>query len=166
MSNRTTLAALREMDAKQAALLPVDHLAMLQEDVAELKADAKRLDDLLGDAFAIRYGAQADAIRKADGKDTGSVTVRDDGYAIKCDLPKKVDWNDDLLAEAEAKLRDMGEDPTEYVVVKRSVREAAYNGWPSSLRSMFEPARTVSTGKATFKVEPAKGAKKAGWRAA
>jgi TorA maturation chaperone TorD len=33
MTNRTTLAQLREMDAAQAARLPVDHLALLLEEV-------------------------------------------------------------------------------------------------------------------------------------
>lgn len=153
MSNRTTLAQLREMGAEQAARLPVDHLAMLLEDVAGLKADAKRLDDLLTTALTLRYADAAASARRAAGKDTGTVTVVDGDFAIKADLPKKVEWDDDLLAEAEAKLRDMGEDPTEYIVVKRAVKEAAYNGWPSSLRAMFEPARTVGAGKATFKIE-------------
>lgn len=155
-SNRTTLAELRQMDAEQAARLPVDHLAMLHEDVADLKADAKRLDDLLCSAMTVRYGDKAAALRRSAGKDTGTVSVSDGDYVVKADLPKKVEWDEDRLAEAEQKLRDMGEDPTEYIVVKRSVREAAYSGWPSSLRSMFEPARTVSTGKPSFKVERAK----------
>lgn len=167
MSNRCTLAQLREMTSEQAAVLPVDQLAMLLEDVSAAKADIKSLDDLLGQAMFARYAERAADLRRAKETDTGTVSVQDGDYVIKCDLPKKVDWDDDALADVEAKLRDMGEDPAEYVVVKRSVREAAYNGWPSSLRSMFEPARTVSAGKATFKVEPAKGAKKsAGWRAA
>ena len=34
MSNRTTLAQLREMDAARAARLPVDHLSLLLEEVA------------------------------------------------------------------------------------------------------------------------------------
>lgn len=155
-SNRTTLAELRQMDAEQAALLPVDHLAMLHEDVADLKADAKRLDDLLCSAMTARYGDKAAALRRSAGKDTGTVSVGDGEYVVKADLPKKVEWDEDALAEAERKLRDMGEDPAEYIKVKRAVSEAAYNNWPSSLRGMFEPARTVSTGKPSFKIERAK----------
>ena len=61
MTNRTTLAQLREMDAAQAARLPVDHLALLLEEVGALKADAKHLADLLHDALHARYGAPAAA---------------------------------------------------------------------------------------------------------
>jgi len=161
VSNRTTLAELREMTVDQAQALPVDHLAMLLEDVAYLKADAKWLDDVLNDALARRYSPAAADIRKAEGKDTGTVSITEDEFVIRADLPKKVEWDDDILANVETKLRDMGEDPTEYIVVKRTVKESAYNGWPSSLRSMFEPARTVSTGKPTFKVERAKAGRRA-----
>jgi hypothetical protein len=38
MSNRSQLAQLREMDAAQAAPLPVDHLALLLEEVGTLRA--------------------------------------------------------------------------------------------------------------------------------
>jgi hypothetical protein len=70
MTNRTTLAQLREMDAAQAARLPVDHLALLLEEVGALKADAKHLADLLHDALHARYGAPAAMARRAEGKDT------------------------------------------------------------------------------------------------
>lgn len=156
MSNRCTLEQLRGMTVEQACALPVDQIAALLEDVTDLKADAKRLDDLLHMTMLHRFGPEADALRKEQGKDTGTVTVLSGDFAIKCDLPKKIEWDDDALADAEAKLRDMGENPTEYIVVKRAVKESAYNGWPSSLRSMFEPARTVSAGKPTFKVERAR----------
>ena len=51
MTNRTTLAQLREMDIAQAARLPVGHLAMLLDEVATLKVDAKHLTELLHDAL-------------------------------------------------------------------------------------------------------------------
>lgn len=156
MTNRCTLAQLRDMSLEQACSLPTDQIAALLEDVAELKADAKRLDDLLLNVLTLRYADAAALARREAGKDTGTVTVPDGDFAIKADLPKVVTWDDDGLAAAESRLREMGENPAEYIVVKRTVREAAYNGWPSSLRAMFEPARTVGVGKPTFKVERAK----------
>lgn len=156
MTNRCTLAQLRDMTLEQASGLPVDQIAALLEDVAEQKADTKRLDDLLQDVLTLRYAEPAAAERRANGKDTGTVTLRDGEFVIKADLPKRVDWDDDKLAETEAKLREMGEDPGEYLKVKRVVSEAAYGNWPSSLRTMFEPARTVGVGRATYKVERAK----------
>jgi hypothetical protein len=86
MTNRTTLAQLREMDAAQAARLPVDHLALLLEEVGALKADAKHLADLLHDALHARYGAPAAAARRAEGKDTGRVRIADDAFEVVADL--------------------------------------------------------------------------------
>ena len=67
MSNRTTLAQIREMDAGQIARLPIDHLALLADDVAELKADTKRISDKLAAALDIRFGEAATAARCVEG---------------------------------------------------------------------------------------------------
>ena len=161
MSNRATLAQLHDMTGQQAASLPTDQIAQLLEAVSELKAEAKRLDETLHDAMTIRYAAEAATARKISGRDTGTVTLEDGGFIIRADLPKKVEWDEDALAETEAKLRAMGEDPAEYLKIKRVVSEAAYGNWPSSLRGMFEPARTVGVGKATYKIERAKAGRRA-----
>ena len=63
MNNRTTLAELRAMDAAEAARLPPAHLALLLEDAAALRADAKHVSDLLSDALHRRYGAIATELR-------------------------------------------------------------------------------------------------------
>jgi hypothetical protein len=54
------------MTAAQVAALPLDHLALLLDDVAALKADAKRLGDLLHDALHARHGAPAAAALRAN----------------------------------------------------------------------------------------------------
>lgn len=156
MSNRVTLAQLREMTGEQASALPVDQIAALLEDVAELKADTKRLDDLLHTALTNRYADQAAAARRAAGKDTGTVTLRDGDFAIKADLPAKVEWDQELLASAVETVKGWGEKPEDYVKAALSVPESRYKAWPESIRKVFEPARTVGVGRPTFKVEPAK----------
>jgi hypothetical protein len=156
VSNRVTLAQLRDMTADQAAGLPVDQIAALLEDMAELKADTKRLDDLLHQALSLRYGDQATALRRGEGKDTGTVTVADGDFLIRADLPKKVEWDEAGLASVERQLTEMGEPAGEYIQVRRVVSEAAFQKWPSSLQGMFLPHRTVGVGRPTFKVERAK----------
>lgn len=156
MTNRATLAQLRDMTPEQVNTLPLDQIAALLEDVADAKADAKRLDDKLTATLHARFAERAAELRRAAGKDTGRVSIRDGEFVIKADLPKKVDWDDDGLAAAEAQLRDMGEPVEEYIRVKRIVMEGAYEKWPSSLRAIFAPARTVGVGKASFAIERAK----------
>jgi hypothetical protein len=142
------------MTAEQAANLPVDHLALLLEDVAALKADAKHLSDLLHDALQMRYGKSAAAARRAEGKDTGRVRVEDGDYQVIVDVPKRVDWNQALLEEALDTLRSWGQDPADYVITEIRVPEARFAAWPPPIRALFEPARTVHAGRASFTLEP------------
>jgi len=154
MSNRTTLAQLREMNLADAARLPLDQLALLLDDLAALKADAKQLGDLLHDALHARFGDAASTARRADGKDTGRVRLEQDGFEIVADLPKKVDWQQTKLATAVATLREWGEDPADYVATELRVPEARFTAWPPRIRALFEPARTVATGRPSYTLQP------------
>lgn len=154
MSNRTTLAQLREMNLADAARLPLDQLALLLDDLAALKADAKQLGDLLHDALHARFGDAASTARRADGRDTGRVRLEQDGFEIVADLPKKVDWQQTKLATAVATLREWGEDPADYVATELRVPEARFTAWPPRIRALFEPARTVATGRPSYTLQP------------
>ena len=157
MSNRTTLARLAEMTPEQVQYLPLDHLAMLLEDVATLKAQAKTADEKLAVELDRRFGPAAAAVRKAEGKDTGTVTlVIDNAWRIRADLPKKVEWVQELLDSAVATLRKWDEPISDYVKIETKVSEAKYAAWPRAIRDLFEPARCVSVGKPTYKIEPMK----------
>lgn len=151
--NRTTLAQLRAMTPADAAQLPLDHLALLADDVAALKADTKHLVDLLADALHLRFGEAAAALRRADGKDTGRVRLAQDGFEIVADLAKRVDWQQAKLAEAVATLREWGEDPNDYVATELRVPEARFAAWPPRIRALFEPARTVATGRPSYTLQ-------------
>ena len=154
LSNRTTLAQLRDMTALQAAALPIAELAALLDDAAEMKADAKRVSDLLHDALHARFGAAAAAARRTEGKDTGRVRLEEGGFELVADLPKRVEWNQARLAEAVQTLRDWGEDPADYVATELRVPEARFTAWPPRIRALFEPARTVGAGRPTYTLAP------------
>lgn len=156
MSNRCTLEQLRDMTAEQAACLPVEQIASLLEDVADRKADLKHLDDIINGALALRFSAIAASMRQAEGKMTGTVSIHEGEFVVRVDLPKKVSWDESGLLEVEKKLRAMNEPADEYIVVRRGVSEGAYQKWPSSLKSLFDPHRTVGVGKATYAIERAK----------
>lgn len=147
MSNRTTLAQLRGMDATQAASLPIDHLALLLDEVGDLKAEAKHLADLLNDALHHRFGAAAGTARRAEGKDTGRVRFEEGGFEIVADLPKRVEWDQTELAAAVSTIRTWGEDPADYVSTEIRVPESRFTAWPPKLQALFAPARTVATGR-------------------
>lgn len=155
-NNLCTLAQLGEMTLEQANTLPLDHIAALLEDVAEQKAEISRLSELLHATLAHRYSDAASAARREAGKDTGTVTLPAGEYAIKADLPAKIEWDQAGLHAAMDVVRGWGENPADYLSIVLSVPESRFKAWPDSIRSVFHPARTVSTGKPTFKVERAK----------
>jgi hypothetical protein len=150
LSNRTTLAQIREMDTGQIAQLPIDHLVLLADDVAALKAEAKQIGDKFADALHTRFGDQAAVTRRMEGKDTGRVRLVMDDVEVVADLPKRTEWQQARLAEAVAMLRGWGEDPADYVAIEMSVPESRYVAWPPRIRALFEPARTVGTGRPTY----------------
>ena len=158
MSNRVTLEQAAKMSVKEVANLPIDMLALLQEDVAQLKASTKAVDDHLFAAMSLRFSDRAAEVRKAKGTDTGTVRLTDGDFVVVADLPKKITWSQSGLESVEADIIAMNEPVSDYISVKRDVSERAYEGWPSSLKKLFEPHRTVGVGKGGFKVEVKKGA--------
>ena len=150
MTNRTTMDQLRAMDGTQAAGLPIAHLALLLDEVGELKADVKRLADRLTDAIHARFGEAAAAARRAEGKHTGRACLEIEGYELLADLPKRVDWNQARLVTALDTLRDWGEDPADYVSTEIRVAEGRFTAWPPKLQALFAPARTVATGRPIY----------------
>ena len=154
MNNRVTLAQLAELPKAELETLPLAQIAMLLEDVAEAEVFAKKSKDRLNDELSRRFAAEAQQMRRASGKDTGTVTLAvENGIKVRADLPKKVEWQQSELAKAVETIRSWGENPADYVSLEVKVSEARFNAWPPAIRILFEPARTVATGKPTFKVE-------------
>ena len=151
-SNRPTLDALRHMPVSDVIALPAEHLALLQTDAREALEAAKRMQDWIEAAIALRYEQRAIGARAAAGKDTGTVRFQDGAVEIAVDLPKKVDWDQTRLAALSEQIRAGGEDPGQYVEVSFKVSERAYAAWPDRIRTTFEPARTVRTGRATYRL--------------
>ena len=157
MSNRMTLAQFASLLKAEVEALPMPQIAMLLEDVVEAKASARQAEDRLNEELNRRFGAEAQRARRAIGKDAGTVTLEIDDFKVRADLPKKVNWNQRALASAVATIRSWGgEDPADYVSIEYSVSEAKFAAWPPSIRKLFEPARTVSSGKPSYKLDLAK----------
>jgi len=152
LSNRPTLASIRSTPIAEVAELHAEHLALLQEEAAEALDAAKQIKERVDGAIALRFAGLADAERRAAGKDTGTVRFDHDGVLIVADLPKKVDWDQTLLAAVVERIRAAGDDPSEYADIAIKVPERKYGAWPDNIRAAFAPARTVKTGKQTFRL--------------
>ena len=152
ISSTITLDAIRTMPVGEIAVLPADVLAILQQDADAALKNAKTLKDWLDGAIALKFGERARQARATLGKDTGTVRFSDGAVIIVADLPKKVEWDQGRLAALVETSRASGEDPTQYIEIRLEVSERAYGAWPDAIRRAFEPARTLKTGKPTFRL--------------
>lgn len=128
--------------------LPIDVLANLKEQADAHLADASQMVAILHGVFERRYAAGINA--------PGTAHRSDGEYDIKITLPKRVEWSQPELAKAIDTIKGWGEDPAEYVETTIKVQERKFDAWPSAIRDLFEPARTVKTGKPKFEVSASK----------
>ena len=152
-SNRARLEDIRTMPVDEVTKLPAEQLALLQDDAGAALESAKRLKDWLDGAIALRYAAQAAGLRQQQGKDTGTVRFEDGDVTVVADLPKKVEWDQQQIAALVERIRETGEDPADYVEISFKVPERKYAAWPEPVRRAFAPARTLRTGKPTFRLD-------------
>lgn len=152
ISNHITLADIHRMPVGQIAALPADQLALLKGAADEQLTQAKSVADWLDGAISLKYADRAQDTRQEAGKDTGTIRFEDDGVTVIAELPKRIDWDQALLAQIAENIASAGEDPAEFIETKLSVSERKYSALPESWRKGFEPARTVRTGKPKFRL--------------
>ena len=148
--NQPRLEDLEQIAIGEIAGLPAEHLALLQDEATAALEAAKRRKEWLESAIGLRFAEQAEAIRRSAGKDTGAVRFADGDVTVVADLPKRVEWDQGILAGIVERIRASNRDPADYVETIIKVPERRYAAWPKDIRQEFEPARTVRTGKPTF----------------
>lgn len=142
---------LTSMPPQEIAALPVELLAILQREIDETLKRVKAAKARLDGSLTIRYATRATEERLAAGKDTGTVRFDDGDFTVVTDLPKRIGWDQNRLAEMVERIRAAGDDPAEYVDTSFKVPERKYAAWPEGIRKGFEPARTVRPG--SLKIE-------------
>jgi hypothetical protein len=144
--NTPTPDDLPGLSPQEIAGLPVELLATLQRETEEALKRAKAAKARLDAALTVRYATRAAEARRACGKDTGTVRFDDGDFTVLADLPKRVAWDQERLAQIAASIAASGEDPAEFIDTKLNVSERKYAALPEAWRRGFEPARTVRTG--------------------
>ena len=150
--NTPTINDMLTQPAGELAQMPVELLAALQGELDHAAKQLKAANAKFSTALEVRYATRAAEARRACGKDTGTVRLVDGDYTVLADLPKRVDWDQEKLAQIAANIADSGDDPAEFIDTKLSVSERKYGALPESWRKGFEPARTVRTGKPKFRL--------------
>ncbi len=150
--NIITLDALQRLPVSELAALPTGELARLQKEADDNLRKAKLTVAWLDGALTNKYADRARAARANDNKDFGLARFQDGDVTVVADLPKKVEWDQHELGEIVERIKAEGEDPRDYVEVSLKVSERKYAAWPPHIRMVFEPARTVRTGKESFEL--------------
>lgn len=125
----------------------------LDQQIKALKEELEQVDMKLDAALS----PIASELRAQKGKDTGSVTFERDGFEIVANLPKKVKWDNGKLADLAKKMSESGDDPTQWLKLTYGVDERSFTSWPDGIKAAFASARTVETGKPTYKFKQLEG---------
>ena len=153
MTDGITLQRIADWSPDRIAFLDTDVLARLGRELANARAFLIDVEAKLSAALDQKFGEQARDLRLAEGKDSGRVRLHDGDFVIVADQPKRVEWDQQELAAVVARIRDAGDDPAEYVKTRLEVSERAYTAGPQRVRTIFEPARTVTLGKPSYTLE-------------
>jgi hypothetical protein len=148
------------------AIAPGDLAQQSSESLFELKTSAtdllliaKAIAEHVDRALDLKYAERAHQLRLSADKDAGVVHFDDGRIRITADLPKKVDWDQQRLADIVRRIAANGDNPAEYVEISYRISETKFNAWPESLKSAFAPARTLKTGKPGFRLALIQGEK-------
>lgn len=146
-----TTQILDTMPPAEASQLPAEILLKLQNEVEREGDIAKSHARMLGVVFAMRYSGPEQQQRSVQAKPTGRVRLEDDGIMVVANAIKKVEWNREILSEALGRmLPDVAQRYGKWSVV---VEERLFNEAPAVIKAAFEPARTVSVSKSTYRLE-------------
>ena len=144
--NTPSVDDMLNMPTGDLAQMPVELLAALQAELDHASKQLKAATARFNAALEVRYATRAAEARRACGKDTGTVRIADGDFTVVADLPKRVEWDQEKLAQIARNIGDSGEDPTEFIDTKLTVSERKYNALPGAWRDGFAPARTVKVG--------------------
>jgi len=89
---------------------------------------------------------------KAKDEPFGDVTIIVGNHKVKINVPKKVTWDNDLLAAKHKSIAESGDNPDVYIKTEYAVSETAYKSWPEEVRDFFRDARTVTPGNPSLKI--------------
>ena len=153
--NTPTPDDLPSLSTAEIAALPVELLAILQREIDERLKRDKAAKTRFDAALAVRYATRAAEERQRLSKDTGTVRFDDGDFTVVADLTKRVDWDQVKLAQIAANITASGDDPSEFIDTVLKVSERKYVALPEAWRKGFDPARSVGSGKPSFRLEAA-----------
>ncbi|WP_417905289.1 hypothetical protein [Candidatus Tisiphia endosymbiont of Micropterix aruncella] len=130
----------------------IQDLYQLLQQVSDQLEQAKKTREWLLSAISLKYGEHVRAKRLRLEKDTGVIHLEDNGFKISCDVVKKVEWDQHKLAKIVTDILINGGNLSDFIETYYNISEAKYNSWSSTIKNIFEPARTLKLGKPIYKL--------------
>jgi len=142
------------MNAVPKAVIPngdfdlAEQLARTEEEIKNLTFTKKRIV-----AQILERNAQVlESKLKAKDEPYGDVSTE----FFKVSYPKKVEWDQKMLADLAKEIQEAGSYVSDYIKVSYEIVESKWKAWPSEIKAQFEKARTVSRGNPSVKVKEEK----------
>jgi len=142
---------LAEMTPQEVATFPPSLLADLTDQLKAAQDNLKSIKTVLETGIDEKYSDSAATIRAAEDRDTGTARIEDDGYTITANLPKRVRWDQKQLIEIFNSMSP--ENAAHYAKAEYKVDERKYTAAKPDDHAKLMEARTVETGKPTYKIE-------------
>lgn len=119
----------------------------LNKEAADLKENLKHVNAKISEYI------QEEFTKSRNNKDEqfGAMSLNIEGLDVKQTVPKKVDWDQVLLADLYTIINDSDDDVKDYIKVKYEVAEKVYGKLTEDKLKFFKPARTEKPG--TIKIE-------------
>ncbi len=121
----------------------------IEQEIAVLEAQLANVNTDIADLLAM----QLETVRKAQGKEFGSVNVVSEGYRITETIPKRVKWNQKKMAEIFQTIKQHGDNPFDYMKVELGVSEKVYYKLDAGTRGVFDEARIIEKGRPSLEIE-------------
>lgn len=141
-----------EMSVSQLAMLPPAQKCEVDKNLDAAIDWLKKARTKFDAALEQCYGEQARAALRDTGRDFGTTHVSDGPISIKCELPKRVSWDQAQLADIAARIAASGDNVADYIDTAYSISESRFNAWPPALKEQFTATRTVKPGKASYRL--------------
>lgn len=162
MKSNLTITALDELKPQQVAELSAVDLIILQNEINEAAAIVKMRADNLHAGLMLRYGNGALNKSRDAGKEGGTERIMDSDAEHICevDIPKTIEWDQELLSTIYDRIQAAGESPLVYMKRSLAVSETTLKEWPTDVQKEFRSARSFKNGRLRFRIRKAKTAER------
>ena len=114
--------------------------------------EARRLKQWLHAAIALKFDPYIGAKRHRLEKYIDIIYLEDSNFKISNEVPKKIEWRQDVLARLLASFVAKGGNIPDYVEVSYHIPEAKYEALPQELKYKFNAARIIKLGNPVYKI--------------